>query len=72
MRDGWGEPPPTSPRRTVQKLRVFEQHYTTKGLLHSDPPDHTRLRRFTAKRVLTEQDRGHQAKYRKGHRVVAR
>ena len=32
-----------------QKLRVFEQHYTTKGLLHSDPPDHTRLRRFTGK-----------------------
>ena len=32
-----------------QQLRVFEQHYTTKGLLHSDPPDHTRLRRFTGK-----------------------
>ena len=32
-----------------EKLRVFEQHYTTKGLLHSDPPDHTRLRRFTGK-----------------------
>jgi cytochrome P450 len=32
-----------------QKLRVFEQHYTTKGLLHSDPPDHARLRRFTGK-----------------------
>jgi cytochrome P450 len=32
-----------------ERLRVFEQHYTTKGLLHSDPPDHTRLRRFTGK-----------------------
>jgi pimeloyl-[acyl-carrier protein] synthase len=32
-----------------EKLRVFEDHYATKGLLHSDPPDHTRLRRFTGK-----------------------
>ena len=32
-----------------EKLRVFEEHYKTKGLLHSDPPDHTRLRRFTGK-----------------------
>ena len=32
-----------------QRLSVFEEHYRTKGLLHSDPPDHTRLRRLTVK-----------------------
>ena len=32
-----------------QRLRVFEEYYATKGLLHSDPPDHTRFRRFVAK-----------------------
>jgi cytochrome P450 len=32
-----------SPEARVQ-FKPFEDHYNTKGILHSDPPDHTRLR----------------------------
>jgi cytochrome P450 len=39
------------------ELAGFEAHYRTKGLLHSDPPDHTRLRRLVLRalspRVIT-------------------
>ncbi len=31
------------------ELAVFDAHYKTKGLLHSDPPDHTRMRRVVAR-----------------------
>ena len=37
------------PATDRQRLSVFEEYYATKGLIHSDPPYHTRLRRFTAK-----------------------
>lgn len=30
------------------ELAAFDAHYKTKGLLHSDPPDHTRMRRVLA------------------------
>jgi pimeloyl-[acyl-carrier protein] synthase len=30
------------------ELAAFDAHYRTKGLLHSDPPDHTRMRRVLA------------------------
>jgi pimeloyl-[acyl-carrier protein] synthase len=30
------------------ELTAFDAHYKTKGLLHSDPPDHTRMRRVLA------------------------
>lgn len=34
------------PAEARERLSVFAAHYRTKGLLHSDPPDHGRLRRL--------------------------
>jgi cytochrome P450 len=34
---------------TQGKLETFRSHYETQGLIHSDPPDHTRIRRLVLK-----------------------
>jgi cytochrome P450 len=37
------------PRKSRGQLKTFEDHYRTKGLLHSDPPDHRRVRALVTK-----------------------
>jgi len=37
------------PAEKRAKYKPFEDHYATKGLLHSDPPDHTRMRNVIVK-----------------------
>jgi len=32
-----------------ERLTPFREHYETQGLIHSDPPDHTRIRRIVLK-----------------------
>ena len=52
-----------------ERLEVFEEHYRTKGLLHSDPPDHA-LAQTDGQCVHTQPDRGHEAAHRTDHRVI--
>ena len=37
------------PPETRARFKAFENHYRTKGLIFSDPPDHTRLRTLVTK-----------------------
>ena len=46
------------PPASREKLGAFENHFRAKGLLHSDPPDHTRLRKLVLKVFTAERRRG--------------
>ena len=37
------------PSDAQERLTPFRKHYETQGLIHSDPPDHTRIRRIVLK-----------------------